>query len=187
MPETRQQAVRRAVKGNTMVYGGIAIGVLVLVINIILSAYATNLNEQIASLDGQLRTQEQSRDRDEERRLQAIQKQSRLMGQLLSNHLYWSRAFETIEGLMQSGVTMQSIAADVSDGTVQFGAAAGSYGVIAQQLASFLAGQGVKDVLLTGASADPSSGIEFDGEIIIDTTAVLKITPTPRPSAQPTP
>lgn len=176
LPDTKRERARKVVAGNKMVYWGIALGVMVLVLNIIMSAYATNLNEQLAAADGQLRVQEDRRDKDAESQLKAAQKQSRLMSQLLRSHVYWSQAFDRIEDLMQSSVSLRSLSATLTDGTIQFSADGASYAAVARQLASFNAGEGFDSVELNGVSVSPAGGVEFSGEIIINTGDVVKRT-----------
>lgn len=176
LPETRRQTLARAVSGNRFVYWGLALGAIVLVANIILSAYATSLREQIAAADGKLRLQESQRDKEGEKQLQAAQRQSKLMGQMLRNHLYWSRAFDGLERLMQSGVRIVDLSASVAESKLQFTGATSSYATIARQLSSFLAGEGVRDVRLTAVSAEDAGALEFEGEIDIDTAETLRKT-----------
>lgn len=177
MPETRRQTLARAVSGNRFVYWGLALGAIVLIANIILSAYTTSLREQIAAADGELRTQESQRDKEGEKQLQAAQRQSRLMGQLLRNHLYWSQAFERLERLMQSGVRLVTLSASVADAKIEFSGTTSSYSTVARQLSSFLAGEGVRDVRLTAISARQAGVLEFEGEIDVDVAATLRKTP----------
>lgn len=185
LPETRRERARKVVSGNRMVYWGIAIGVIVLVLNIIMSAFAANLNEQLASADGQLRTQESRRDKDAEKQLQAAEKQSRLMNQLLRNHIYWSEAFELIEGLMQSNISLTTLKADVTEGTLEFNALGPNYAAVARQLASFNVGDGVSDVELGQVKAVPEGGVEFSGEIKINVNKVVKRSSAPAAAAVP--
>ena len=184
LPETRQQAVKRAVSGNRWVYWGLGIAAVVLVVNIILSSYIQNLTERIAVQDGQLRTQEQSRDKDVERELLEAQKQSRLMGQLLASHLYWTQALGLIGDLMQSGVRFTSLTADAA-GTVEFTATAASYATVARQIASFTAGEGVQNVEV-GSVQSNEGIIEFSGIITLNVgQALRKQVATPTPTSTP--
>jgi hypothetical protein len=168
-----------------MVHWGIALGILVLVLNIIMSAYATNLNEQIAAANGQLRTQEDRRDKDAEEQLKSAQKQSKLMNQLLRNHVYWSEAFDLIEGLMQSNILLTNLSAQVADGTIAFSARGPNYAAVARQVASFNVGDGITDVELGQVKAIPEGGVEFGGDITINVNEVVKRSAVPAASSGP--
>lgn len=174
MPETRRERARKVVAGNKTVYWGIAIGIIVLVLNIIMSAYATSLNEQLAATHGQLRLQEDSRDKDAEDQLQAVQRQSLLMTQLLRNHLYWSQALDRIEDLMQSNVVLTVLDATFTGGEIQFQARGTNYAAVARQLASLNTGAGINEVELTNVEAKPEGGVEFIGTITIDVSDVIR-------------
>lgn len=174
LPETRRQAAGRVVRGNRMVYWGIAIGIFVLALNLILSAYSANLDQRLRTANGELRTQEESRDEEVEDVLKTTQKQSTLMRSLVRNHVYWSEAFNMIERLMQSNVQLQSLSAASTDGSIEFSAVATNYAAVARQLASFVSGDGVVDVELGGAGASSEGGIEFTGKMQINTDEILK-------------
>lgn len=185
LPQARKRVAPARRGPGRMVYMGLAIAAIVLVANITLDAFGTSVEEKIAALDGQMRTQENQRDKDREDELEQVQKQSLQMTQLLSNHLYWSQAFGRIEELMQSGVTLQKIDADASDGKIEFIAISPNFATVARQLASFNVGDGFNDVTLNNAQTDADGGIEFGGEIIVDTSDLLKrLTATPQPRAQ---
>jgi hypothetical protein len=165
--------MRRSVAGNTWIYWGLGIVAGVLVVNIIFASYIQNLTERIAAQDGVLRTQEESRDKDTEKELTAAQKQSKLMAQLLANHLYWSQAFALIGDLMQSGVQFTGLAAEAEEGTIEFIATAPSYTSIARQIASFTAGDGVRDIEVSNVKLE--GGIaEFTGIITIEMGEVIR-------------
>jgi len=174
LPETRRQAAGRTVRGNKLVYWGIAIGILVLVGNLVLSAYAKNLEERLAAVNGELRTQEASRDEEKEDVLVEVQQQSRLMSKLLRNHVYWTEAFGLIERLMQSNVRLESLSASSADGSIEFSAVGANYAAVARQLASFVSGDGVVDVELGGAGVSSDGAIEFNGTLRINTDEILK-------------
>ena len=157
-----------------MVYWGIALGVFVLVLNIIASAYAANLNERLDDIHGQLRDQEEQRDKDAEKQLKAVQTQSKLMSQLLRNHVYWSEAFDLLESLMQSNISLTHLSTEVVEGTLEFSARGPSYAAVARQVASFNVGDGISDVELREVKAVPEGGVEFFGEIKINVNEVLR-------------
>lgn len=174
LPKARKQVAPRREGPGRMVYVGLAIGAIVLVANITLDAFGTSVEEKIAALDGQMRTQENQRDKEREEALEQTQKQSLQMTRLLNDHLYWSQALEAIEQLMQSNVIFDQISADESSGVVTFSAVGPSYAAVAKQIASFTAGEGVDDVTIQGVEIAQEGGVEFAGEITIDTTKMLK-------------
>lgn len=189
MPETqRRPTLRSYTSGNSYFYFAVFLGAVILITSATLGSYKRSLVDQIDVIDGKLRTQEQARNKDQEKELTAAAKQSKMMRQLLAGKIYWSQALESIGKMMQSSVRLLSIEGDVDGGIVAFTATAGSYSAVAQQIASFIAATGVKDITVGGIEAVPDGSVEFSGELMIDTkTLLMKSTPLPSPKSTPKP
>lgn len=173
MPETeRRPTLSSYTSGNTYFWTGIAIGLFVLVAFGVLSGYASNLNDQIAKLDGQLDQTEAQRDKTAEQVLLDAQTQSRTMKSVLGSKTYWTQALAQMEQMMQSSVTLTSLDASATKGTIGFSATADSYASVARQLAAFAAGTGISDISLGSVKAT-QGGVEFQGVLTIDTKKLL--------------
>jgi len=179
LPETqRRPTLASYTSGNSYFYTGVVIGIAVIIVGAILGSYKANLKDRVDALDGQLQTSEDSRNKDHERALLDISKQSRIMRTLLDSKIYWSQALGYIERMMQSGVQMQSIDADVAKGVINFRASAPTYAMVAKQLAAFVGGTGIDDISVKSIETNPQGAIDFTGELQIDTKALLnKIAP----------
>ncbi len=169
LPETqRRPTLASYTRQNTFFWTGVGIGAFVLVAWAIMSQYATNLKDQIATLDGQLDQTEAARNKDNEQTLLNAQQQSRTMKSLLGSKAYWTQAFAQMERMMQVSVTLTQLTANAAKGTIDFGATADSYATVAHQLASFAAGDNIKDVSITSIKAMPTGGVQFQGTLTFD-------------------
>ena len=191
LPETeRRPTLSSYTSGNGYFWTGISIGIGVIIIGAILGGYAANLNDKIATLDGQLDQNERSRDRTNEQTLLDAQRQAKLMRSLLNSKVYWSQALNQMDRMMQSSVTLTRLEGSATKGVIDFSATAPDYASVARQLAAFTAGTGISDIMVNSVKTDPSGLVEFDGKLTIDTAALLnkkqaKTTPTPIPSPTP--
>lgn len=177
LPETeRRPTLASYTSGNRYFWTGVVIGVFVLVVFAILSGYASSLNDQIAKLDGQLDQTEAQRDKTSEQALLDAQQQSRTMKTVLGSKAYWSQALAQMELMMQSSVTLTSLDASATKGTIGFTATAGSFSSVAKQLAAFAAGTGISDISLNSVRST-QGGVEFQGVLTIDTKKLLTETP----------
>lgn len=182
LPETaRRPTLASYTSGNAYFYFAVALAAAVLVISAIFNSYSANLNDQIAKLDGRLDQTEAQRNRDEEQGLISAAKQSRLMRQLLGGKIYWSQALTRMEQMTQSGVQLENLSASATKGTIGFRALADGYASVARQLAAFVSGTGITDISLKSVKAAPQGGVEFDGELKIDTRAMLNKSPAKKP------
>jgi len=169
LPETqRRPTLASYTSGNRYFWTGVAIGVAVLVAYGVLSQYAANLTGQIATLDGQLDQTEASRDKTAEQALLDAQQQSRTMKSLFGAKVYWTQALSQMEKMMQSSVTLTQLNANAAKGTIDFSATADSYAAVAHQIASFAAGENVKDVTVGNVKTVPQGGVQFQGTLTID-------------------
>ena len=174
LPETqRRPTLSSYTSGNSYFYAGVTIGIAVIVVGAIFGGYKANLKDRIDALDGQLQASEDGRNKDHERALLDIAKQSRVMRTLLESKIYWSQALGYMERMMQSGVQLQSLDADVTKGTIGFRATAPTYAAVAKQLAAFVAGTGVEDISVNTIETNPQGAIDFSGELKIDAKTLL--------------
>lgn len=183
MPETaRRPTLRAYTHGNAYFWTGITIGITVLIVSAIFGGYAANLKDSVAALDGKLDASEKARNRDQEQKLAAASKQSKVLRQLFANKSYWSQALASMERMTQSSVAFTQLSASLTKGVITFSGTADSYATVARQLAAFVDGTGIKDATLKSVRARTAGGVEFDGELQIDNKQLVLHTPTPTPS-----
>lgn len=174
LPETqRRPTLASYTSGNSYFYTGAAIGIAVIVIGAIFGSYKANLNDRLAMLDGQLQATEDSRNKEQETILLNVAKQSRVMKSLLAGKLYWSQALDYIAQMTRSQIRFLSLDADASKETISFRATADTYASVARQLAAFVDGKGVDDILIKSMQTTPQGAIEFAGSLEIDTKDML--------------
>ncbi len=180
MPETqRRPTLASYTSGNSYFWFGVTIGAVVLVASAVFSSYAANLQTRIDELDGQLQANEESRNKDQEKVLLDVQKQSRSMRTLLASKIYWSQALDRMEQMARTSVTLTSLNASVAKGLIAFRATADGYASVARQLRAFTEGTGISDITVQSITTNPDGTVEFTGELIIDAKTMLYKT-TPR-------
>jgi Tfp pilus assembly protein PilN len=185
LPETqRRPTLSSYTSGNSYFYFAIFLGAIILVASATLGSYKANLSKEIESLTGKMNTREKMRNKEQEKELVAAAKQSKVLQQVLANKIYWTQAFDRIEKIMQSTVTLTGLDANFEKGTITFKATADSYASVARQLASFTAASGITDVSVDKIDSSQAGSVEFTGSILVDTKAMLlksvpKATPKP--------
>lgn len=174
LPETqRRPTLASYTSGNSYFYAAVTLGIVFLVTSAILGSYKANLKARINDLDGAMSVSEKGRNKAQEQELIDASKQSRVMKDLLANKIYWSQALERMQQIMQASVTLTQMDATVAKGMISFHAKTDSYASVARQIAAFVAATGVKDISVKTIKSTAQGGVEFDGEILIDTTAML--------------
>jgi cell division protein FtsL len=172
----RRPTLASYTSGNGYFYAGVVIGIVVIVVGAILGSYKANLNDQIAKLDGQLKLSEDSRNKDQEKQLMDLAKQSRIAKSMLASKIYWSQAFGYLEKMIQPEVQLKTLEADVAKGTITFQASTPTFSSVARQIAAFTDGTGISDVAVDSVKATPKGDVEFTGHLIIDQKTLLNKT-----------
>jgi Tfp pilus assembly protein PilN len=180
LPETqRRPTLASYTSGNRFFWTGIGMGAVIILVSAILSSYGANLQDRADALDGQLRQNEQQRDRDLERSLLDVKDQLQVVGGLLEAKRYWSQALDRMESMLRSSVRLDRMEANAADSTITFHATADSYTTVARQLKAFIDGDGVADISVNSVKTT-ANGVEFDGVLTLDANSVLiKSTPAP--------
>jgi hypothetical protein len=174
LPETqRRPTLASYTSGNSFFYGAVVLGAVIVVVSAILGGYKANLRDKISALDGTMATSEKARNKDQEQQLLAASKQSSIIGDLLKSKLYWTQALARMEQMTQSSVSLTSLQADASHGTIAFRATTDSYASVARQIAAFVAATGIQDISVASIKTTPQGKVEFDGTLTIDAKALL--------------
>jgi len=157
---------------NTYVVLGIVLIAATFVAYVVLGSYQRSLTDTLAVIDGALVNIENQRDESRENKLVDAKRQSELIGRMLSQQTYWSKAFDLVERLMASGISLTTLQASSKQGQVQFTALAPNYASVARQMAAFLSDALLKDVVLTGIRASNAGQLEFSGSLFLTTDAL---------------
>lgn len=174
LPETqRRPTLTSYTSGNSYFWTGIVLLGIVIAASAILGGYKASLNDEIAALDGKLEATEKARDKEKEETLKDAQQQMRTTKGLLATKRYWSQALSLLEQLAQASVALTTLNAEATDGNITFTSSAPTYDAVARQLAAYVSGTGITDVLLSDITQG-AAGLEFSGELRIDTKEVLR-------------
>lgn len=164
---------------NRLLYWGIGCLIVVGTIFAGLTVYAQRLEGDITDLDGRLASQNQERQQFESAsaNMAAFSKQSSLAGNLISGHLFWSKAFSKLQSISQPQLQMSSFSASAAKKEMVIAARAPNYTTIARQIAAFVSDDSIKDITLTNAKASNLGGLEFGIKIEFDEAKLLKSAP----------
>jgi hypothetical protein len=181
LPETqRRPTLSSYTSGNSFFWAGVVLGIGIVVIGATLGSYGASIVATLNTQIGQFKTLEATRNKDQEQRLIAVSRQSKVMRQLLSSKVYWSQALAAMERMTQSNVKFDQLGASLDKSAIAFHGTADTYATVARQIAAFVDGTGITDVSITSVRSTSDGGVEFDGKLLIDTTKLLtKATPTP--------
>ncbi len=145
-------------------------------------SYRTSLFSEAQSIDQQLASLEQQRDKGAEERLLSLQKQLGVVGPLLSDHIAWSDALIRIQNLLEPKIQFVSFHADVLKQSLSIKAQADSYSTIAKQVAAFNKELAITDIVLNRITSVSTGKVEFDMELSFNRAKLLqKSTPNPSP------
>lgn len=168
LPGTKKRLGLKVPGENRYLYIGSAILGAVLVLSFSLGKYQTSLEGQIEQLNEQIVALEQSRGKKDEDNLRILKDRLLVTTDLVKEHIYWTRALTIIESVLQSEVQFESLAGSIRDKKVNIKATAANYAVLARQIASFLAGEGILDVSIGRISPIGTGKIEFDMGLSFD-------------------
>ncbi|MEK7582254.1 MAG: hypothetical protein AAB452_00105 [Patescibacteria group bacterium] len=174
LPETRKKIEVKIPGENKMLYIGAGFLIAVLVLFGVAKAMTSKLEAQITEQNVSLRNFENNRDKEAEKKLLALSKQSASISSFLTNHIFWTIALGKIERALQQQVKVVSMNATVSTHTVTLNAVAPSYTVIARQMASLVADDGVTNVDISGAKSTNAGSYEFNITLQFDESKFLR-------------
>lgn len=139
-----------------------------------LGRYQSSLEKQLGQLNGQLTESERIRDKKGEQNLKILKERMKLVSNILEEHIYWTKAFALMEGLLQAQVRFKSFSGLTDDSKIRIQGQAASYTVLAKQLAAFFTDRSIVDISLGKVSVSPDGTIEFGLEITFDKSRLIQ-------------
>lgn len=161
LPESRKKIEVRVPGENRLVTVGAVVLVLALGALGYLYWYTGTVQARLKSTDAKLTQLEQTRDKNAEQKILALNRQFALLSDLLTGHIYWSQAFAKIEGLIQPQVRLTGLQGNLKGDTVTFQAEGASYTVVARQLAVLLNDPVIDNVEITKISLNKEGRVAF--------------------------
>lgn len=174
LPGTKRKLGIKVPGENRFLYIGSAILGAVLVTMFALGRYQSSLEKQLGQLGDQLVESERTRDKKGEQNLKILKKRMALVSNILQEHIYWTKAFSLLEGLLQGQVRFKSFSGTTDDSKIRIQGQAANYTVLAKQLAAFLTDRSIVDISLGKVSVSPDGTVEFSLEIIFDKSRLIQ-------------
>jgi hypothetical protein len=159
LPETRKKIEIKIPGENRMLYIGSTALAVVVAVYVGLSWYVNTLNDELTTINASIINLK--RDKEAEKNLANLQKQTNLVAKLIDNHIFWTKALARVSGSIVPGVQMKSFSGVLSKKETFFKAVAPNYSTIARQLASLVADDGIVTLDLGNAKALNTGGYEF--------------------------
>ncbi len=172
LPETRKKIEIKIPGENRWIYSGIAALGIVLAAYAGLTAYAGSLQTQVDEIDTSISTLK--RDKRAETELLDLGKQTAIVSQFLTNHIFWTKALGKLSNDIAVGVQLRNFNASVPKQNLLFRAFAPTYTVIARQVAALAADDGLTDIGLSNAKSANTGGLEFTVDLTFDPAKYLK-------------
>ena len=174
LPGTKKRLGIKVPGENRFLYIGSAILGAILVSMFALGRYQASLENQVKNVNEQLSALEQKRDKKGEQDLKLFKDRVAITSDLLDQHIYWTQAFSTMVGLLQSNVRFKNFSADTSTGKMSINIQAASYTALARQVASFLTEESISDLSLGKISAETAGYLETGIEIKFNKQKLLQ-------------
>jgi len=174
LPETRKRIDVSMPGENRLLHIGYGVIVAVALLFGAAKGMTHSLRGQVETQNASLAKLNQERDKVAEEQLISLGKQSVLINSFLSGHIFWSIALTKIEKALQQQVQFSTLNASLDKHEITFTAQAPSYTIIARQIASLVADDGIKDVQISNAKAVNNGRYEFVVKLIIDDAKYLK-------------
>jgi len=111
--------------------------------------YELTLEDRIGQINDQIVVLEQSRNKNEEKNLRLVKERIVLTSRLLNDHIHWTKAFDSVTGLLQNGIRFKSFTGDTATSKININVQATNYTVLAKQAAAFLTEANLSDFSLS--------------------------------------
>lgn len=173
LPGTKKRLGIKVPGENRFLYIGSAILGAVIVTSFWLNFTTKSLEEELKSVDEQIQSLEQKRNKQFESNIKLIQKQLAVTSELIDGHHYFSQAILKLASLIQEKVQVESLSIE-SDGTVTLGAFGANYITISRQLAAFSADDSIEDFTIGKIVSQSNGTLKFGMEIKFDKEKLLQ-------------
>ena len=174
LPESRRKIDIKIPGENRWLYAGVIALVLMFAIAAALAFYRGGLENKLSELDTDLVNLENQRDKKVEANLLTLSQQLALTTQLLSNHVFWSKALTKIEALTQPQVQFSTFNALAEEGRFEIKAFTLNYTVLARQIAAYVSEDSIKDIDLTDVHVLTNGRLDFTIKITFDKNKFIR-------------
>ena len=160
MPEARRHVEIKGQKKRGSIFLGIVLVVLAVAAFIAADFYLTSVNDELAGLDEQVLGINKRRDKEAEKEVRTLNSQLSLIGNLLDNHIFWTKGFDKLEDLTVPQLKYISLKANVDHGEITARVNATSFSELAKQISSYFADENFESVDAKDISLRPNGQIE---------------------------
>lgn len=136
--------------------------------------YNQTLKKRAEELDATFIAFNQSRDRNQENRVNEVKSKLDQAKILLDEHILWSKGFKKVQQLTLPSVQFDSLAASLPELKFEFRATAPNLTSIAKQGANFLADESIKDLSINQIKILTTGSTEFVIKLTFDKDKFLK-------------
>ena len=126
--------------------------------------YSSKMEENINSIQAQIKELNQQRDEEFEKEVVATDKALKNLKTIFKNHLYWSNIFSTIEELTVPELGFTGFSGNLSgssSATISLAGRTSGYTYLAKQMVSFQENDSISGIVVSGISLSTEGGIEF--------------------------
>lgn len=126
--------------------------------------YSSKLEENIDSIQAQIKELNQQRDEEFEKEVISVDKTLKNLKTVFKNHLYWSNIFSTIEELTVPEVGFTGFSGNISESNsvnISLTGRTSGYTYLAKQMVSFQEDDSISGVTVAGIALSTEGGIEF--------------------------
>jgi len=173
LPETKRKIEVKVPGENRLIYAGSAAIAVVILLFFGLNTYVASLENRLKTLDNQLLALNSKRDKKSEADLNALQKQTELISQLLNRHIFWTQALGKIENSFQPQAQLSGLIGSADKRQIILSGKATNYSTVAHEISSLLASDGVQDVNVDSIKTTNTGNLEFILEVMFDENKFL--------------
>ena len=147
----------------------IAVGFLIIMIiaYVVVSAIKNRTISKVDDIDAQILAIHAKRDKQEEERLQNVQKQITTTRKLLQTHAQTLTLLTNVQHLLSPRIQFSSLNANMSQHTYMFSATADSYTTIARQISAFYGSSLITNIKVSKLSAGETGGVDVGMELTL--------------------
>ncbi|MDP3954081.1 MAG: hypothetical protein Q8Q06_01525 [bacterium] len=168
LPATRKEVrIKKPISIKGLVFPALIL-MAVLTAYFGLTFYKNSILNKISSIDQEIISIENDRDKELEKELLAIDKQLATVNSVIANHITWTKGFDRFQSLINPQVQVKSFSANTTIGKITFSAVATNYTTVAKQIAAFFSEETFKKVDVGKIGLLQTDQVEFSAEITFD-------------------